>query len=248
MKISIITASYNSAQTIEDTIKSVLGQTYSDIEYIIIDGASTDGTLEIIKKYQTRGKIKLVSEPDKGLYDAMNKGIALATGDVIGIINSDDFYKHSRVIEKIAAVFKNNDYDAVYADLEFIENNNPNKIVRTWIAGKYQEKKLNNGWVMPHPTLFIKKNIYNQYGYFKTNFKIAADYELMLRLLKIHKIKIAYLPEIIISMRNGGVSTRNLGQRKKGWQELKQAWTENNLPLPLLLVVRRILFKIKQYL
>lgn len=248
MKISIITASYNSAKTIEDTIKSVLGQTYQDIEYIVVDGTSKDGTLDIVKKYQASHEIKLLSEPDNGLYEAMNKGIALATGDVIGILNSDDFYKNNEVIQKIVTAFNESGADAVYADLEFVDEIDTKKVVRTWIAGEYQEQKLNNGWIIPHPTFFVKKDIYNKYGLFNPEFKIAADYELLLRLLKFHKIKLRYIKGIIVSMRNGGVSTRNLEQRKKGWQELKAAWTINNLPVPFLFIARRVFFKIKQYL
>lgn len=248
MKISIITASYNSAKTIEDTIKSVLSQTYRDIEYIIIDGASNDETLAVIAKYQNEYKIKLISEPDNGLYDAMNKGIDLATGDIIGILNSDDFYKNNTILSKINESFTNNNVDAVYADLEYVDEFNIKKITRTWIAGKYQEKKLNNGWIIPHPTFFVKKDIYNKYGRFNLKFKIAADYELLLRFIKLHQISLYYLPEIIVSMRTGGTSGRNLKQRQKGWLELKKAWTENNLPIPFLFILRRVLFKIRQYI
>lgn len=245
--ISIITVCYNSQETIAETIESVITQSYQNIEYIIIDGASTDNTLNIIKKYQETYPIKLVSEPDNGIYDAMNKGINLATGDIIGILNSDDFYKDEKVLTTIIEVFKQNDSDAVYADLEYINPINIKQITRKWIAGTYSEKKINNGWICPHPTFFVKKEIYNKHGKFNLKFKIAADYELILRFIKLYKIKIHYLPQIIVSMRNNGTSAKNFKQRLRGWQELKMAWTENKLNIPKLFILRRVLFKIKQY-
>ena len=249
MKISIITASFNSEKTIKDTIESILNQSYKDVEYIVIDGNSSDNTLDTINGYSDKIDIKVISEPDKGLYDAMNKGIKIATGEVIGILNSDDFYKNNTVLEKIASCFeKNPQIDACYADLEFVDSIETSKVVRVWKAGNFEEKKLNNGWIIPHPTFFVKKSIYEKYGVFNTSFKIAADYELLLRLLKLHKINLFYLPEIIISMRIGGVSGRNLKQRRKGWRELKKSWEINNLKLPKFFILRRILFKIGQYL
>jgi len=248
MKISIITVCRNSEKTIEETIKSVINQTYTDIEYIIIDGKSTDQTINIIKKYQNIYSIKLISEQDKGIYDAMNKGINLTTGEVIGILNSDDFYQGNEVIAIIMQLFKDKNPDAIYADLQYIDRINNKHITRKWISGNYHEKKLNNGWIIPHPTFFVKKEIYNKYGSFNLKFKIAADYELLLRFLKIHKIKLFYLPRIIVNMNNNGVSSQNLKQRLKGWKELKLSWKENNLQLPCLFIIRRIIFKLTQYL
>jgi len=249
MTISLITPTYNSAKTIRDTLNSVASQTYPNLEYIVIDGASQDGTLDIIKEYSGRLKIKLISEPDKGLYDAMNKGIRLASGDIVGILNSDDFFKDRLSLEKIATGFINNPgTEAGYADLEFVSRNNLHQVIRFWRAGLYQEKKLDNGWVIPHPTFFAKRRVYQQYGAFKTEFKLAGDYELLLRLLKLHRLPLFYIPEVLVQMRSGGSSGRNLAQRRLGWQELKKAWEINHLKIPRFFIMRRVFFKINQYL
>lgn len=248
MKISIITPSFNSTGTIEKTIESVLNQSHKDLEYIIIDGASTDGTKEIIEKYKKIFPIIYISEKDQGIYDAMNKGLKLATGDIIGILNSDDVFKDEKTLSKIANCFQTEkEIDACYGDLEFFESSDLNKVVRFWRAGEYQEKKLNNGWIIPHPTFFARRVVYEKFGFFRPEFKLAGDYELLLRFLKINKIKTAYLPEVLTKMRVGGVSGHNFKQRQRGWQELKQAWEVNNLKLPRFFIIRRILFKIKQF-
>jgi len=249
MKISLITPTYNSAKTIRDTLDSVAGQTYRDLEYIIIDGVSRDETLAIITEYQERLDIRLISEPDAGLYDAMNKGIGLASGDIVGILNSDDFFKSKTSLEKIMTGFQSNPQaEACYADLEFVSPDNPHKVVRFWKAGTYQEKKLNNGWIIPHPTFFVKRRVYQQFGAFRPEFKLAGDYELLLRLLKLHHLPVAYVPEILVCMRAGGESGRNIKQRQTGWQELEKAWAINGLKLPRLFILRRIFFKLHQYL
>lgn len=246
MKFSVITISYNSEATINDTIQSVLSQDYPDIEYIIVDGGSKDNTLEIINKYKDK-IAKIISEPDQGIYDAMNKGIKLATGEVIGILNSDDFYKNSNVLSNVAKVFQQTGLEAVYGNIEYIDQEEINRVVRFWKAGEYKEKKLNFGWIMPHPAFFVKKEIYNKYGLFNLDFKIASDYELMLRFLK-NGLKISYLSETLVCMREGGYSAKSLSQRRAGWTELKKAWQVNNFNLPLFFIARRILAKIKQYL
>jgi len=249
MKISIITPTFNSVKTISDTIESIVTQTHQDIEYIIIDGGSTDGTLAIIEDYIKKFNIQFISEPDQGLYDAMNKGIRLATGEIVGILNSDDFYKDEKVLEKVVACFTNDPkIDGCYGDLEFVDEQDKSKIVRTWRSGKYREGKLNNGWIIPHPTFFVKNEIYKKFGDFNLSLKIAADYEFLLRMLKIKRINIDYIPEILVCMRTGGKSGKNIEQRKKGWQELKMAWDVNNLKVPRFFIFRRILFKIGQYL
>ncbi|MBU0722482.1 glycosyltransferase, partial [Patescibacteria group bacterium] len=242
--------SYNSQTTINDTIKSIINQTHRDIEYIIIDGLSTDKTLAIIDKYQQQFPIKLISESDKGIYDAMNKGIKMVSGDIVGILNSDDFYYNNNVLLEVQQLFKTNqDIDAVYGDLIYIDKDNINKQTRYWRSGECNEKKINNGWIIPHPTFFVKKEIYQKCAkLFDTNFSIAADYELMLRLLKVDKIQTRYLPKILVKMRNGGTSGKNIQQRIKGWQELKKAWLINNLKLPRFFITRRLFFKIFQYI
>ena len=211
MKISIITAVFNNKEFIENCIQSVAAQTYKDIEYIIIDGGSKDGTLDIIRKYAERGVInKWVSEPDNGMYDALNKGIKMAEGEVIGFLHSDDIFAHERVIERVAQTFmQDNNIDGIYGDLIYI-NKNCNKIIRYWKAGRFTRDSFNYGWMPPHPTLFIKKEIYEKYGYFRTKFKISADYDLILRFIWKHQIRVVYIPEVLIKMRVGGKSNKNI--------------------------------------
>lgn len=228
MKVSIITITYNSAATIEQTIQCVLSQTYKNIEYIIIDGLSKDNTLEIVNRYKDK-IAKVISEKDNGLYDALNKGIANATGDVIGIIHSDDFYSDNLVIEKVVNTFKKNNADAVYANLFYVDKDDTNKIKRKWHAGKYTEGAFLNGWMPPHPTFFVKKEMYTKYGNYYTGFVSAADYEMMLRLIHKNKIKVAYLDEFIVKMRVGGVSNVNVKNRVNANIEDRKAWEMNGL-------------------
>lgn len=245
MKVSIITVCYNSAATIEDTIKSVLSQTYQDVEYIIVDGASKDRTLEIIKKYE--GKIaKIISEPDKGIYDAMNKGIHFATSEIIGIINSDDLYASPEVIKKVAGAFVQKDVDAVYGDLIYVDRNDTAKVVRSWPAGEFKQTKIRGGWIPPHPSLFVKRTVYDRCGRFNPELKIAADYEFMLRCIT-KGIRFSYVPEVFVKMREGGFSGRSLKQRMRGWQELRHAWRVNGRAIPPLFILRRLFSKITQY-
>jgi len=252
MKISLITPAYNSARTIRDTLDSVGGQTYADREHIVIDGGSSDGTVAILEEYAARseysGKLSFISEPDKGLYDAMNKGIRRAQGQIIGIINSDDFYKDNTVLAQVAAAFAADpEADAVYGDLEFVDAADKNKVVRCWRAGAYDENKLKSGWAIPHPTLFLRRSVYERFGVFRSDLELAGDYELLLRLLKVGRIKVHYLPATLARMRSGGRSGQNLTQRIKGWRELRLAWKLNNLPRPPFFLTRRILGKLGQY-
>jgi len=209
LKISIITAVYNNIDTISEAIESVLSQTYDDLEYIIIDAASTDGTVDIIKQYQDKISI-FVSEPDNGIYDGLNKGIALATGDVIGFLHSDDLYQHNRVIGVVAEAFKNYQVDSVFGDLNYVNKEDTSKIIRYWKSGDFSFKKLHRGWMPPHPTFFVKRNVYEKFDVFDTSFKIAADYDIILRFLGKHQISTHYIPEVFIKMRVGGESNKNL--------------------------------------
>lgn len=247
MKISIITPTYNSVKTIRRTISSIIDQNYSELEYIVIDGGSTDGTLEIIKSYKNKINFKLISESDRGIFDAMNKGIKLATGDIIGILNSDDFYDNNKVLQNIAEAFNDQKIEAVYGDIIYF-GDDVNKVSRYWKAGKYKESKLNNGWIIPHPSLFLRKTVYDKCGIFNLDFKIAADYEFILRLLKVYKINVKYIHHVFVKMYSGGNSGKNLKQRKKGWQDLKNAWLINNFRVPPFFILRRLLFKFWQYL
>lgn len=228
MKISIITVTYNSAATIEQTIRSVTGQSHEDIEYILVDGKSTDGTLKIAENYKDSID-KLVSEKDKGLYDALNKGIALATGEIIGILHSDDFYIDAHVIRKYAETFANSQADAVYGDLYYVDKTNTDKIIRKWKSGVYKEHSFANGWMPPHPTFFVRKEVYQKFGVFNTEFKSAADYELMLRFIEKNKISIAYLPEYTVKMRMGGKSNVSVQNRLNANLEDRRAWEINGL-------------------
>lgn len=228
MKVSIITITYNSEPTLKDTIESVINQTYKNIEYILIDGGSTDETLSIIKSYGNKIST-LISEKDNGLYDALNKGISLATGDVIGILHSDDFYTNNHVIQHIVSSFSNSPVDAVYADLYYVDKINTNQIHRKWKAGIYKEAMFLNGWMPPHPTFFVKRSIYETCGNFNLNLTSSSDYELMLRFIHKHKIKLAYLPEFIIKMRIGGKSNVTFKNRIKANKEDRLAWKLNNV-------------------
>lgn len=221
MKISIITSVYNNKETIEDAIKSVLEQSYNNIEYIIVDGASSDGTVEIINKYKDKISI-FISEQDKGIYDGLNKGIKLATGDVIAFLHSDDIYAHKEVVADVVKMFEKNNMDSIYGDLVYVDKENTNKVFRYWQSGEFTFAKLKKGWMPPHPTFFVKKKFYDKYGNFDMDFKIAADYDFMLRMLGKYKISTAYLPEVLYKMRIGGASNRSIGNIiKKSKEDIK---------------------------
>ena len=228
MKVSIITITYNSESTLIDTIDSVLNQTYTDIEYIIVDGKSSDSTVSIIHSYKDKIS-KFISEKDNGLYDALNKGIAMATGDIIGVLHSDDFYTNHQVIEKVVQTFNLNQADAVYADLFYVDKTNVDKILRKWKSGNYKHGMFVNGWMPPHPTFFVRRHCYEKYGSFNLDLVSAADYELMLRFVHKHQIKLAYLPEFIIKMRAGGLSNASLSNRIRANKEDRKAWLMNGL-------------------
>lgn len=228
MKISIITVVWNNAATIKDAINSVLNQTYKNIEYIIIDGTSTDGTVEIVQSYGNK-ITKFISEKDKGLYDAMNKGIKLAIGDVVGILNSDDFYIDEFVIEKIVKEFEEKSVDSVYADLVFVKSENLEKIIRYYDSSYFNPSKFAYGWMPAHPTFFVKREIYIKYGLFKTDYKIAADYELLTRFLAKNKISYSYIKEPIVKMRIGGASTSGIKSNYILNKEIIRACKENDI-------------------
>lgn len=228
MKISIITVVWNNKNTIRDAIDSVLNQTYKNIEYIIIDGASTDGTVEIVKSYDDK-ITKFISEPDKGLYDAMNKGISASSGEIVGILNSDDFYKDKFVVEKIVNEFNKTQCDSVYADLIYIKPDNIEKTVRYYDSSYFSPEKFAYGWMPAHPTFFVKKNIYEKYGVFKTDYKIAADYELLVRFLSKNKVTYSYIKEPIVKMRLGGASTSGIKSNYTLNKEIIRACKENDI-------------------
>lgn len=232
MKISIITVSFNSESTIKDTIISVLNQTYSDLEYIVVDGNSIDNTVSIIKEYEPlfHGRMKWISEPDNGLYDAMNKGIKIATGDIIGILNSDDFYHNTNIIKIIANEFLlNSGIDAIYGDVRFVSPLNLNKTVRYYSAKNFNPGKFKYGFMPPHPSFFCYKRFFDDYGYYKTDYKIAADYELLIRFLYLKNITCKYLPLDFMKMRTGGISTSNLKSNYILNKEIIRSCKENGI-------------------
>lgn len=246
MKVSIITITYNSAETVEDTIQSVLSQDYPNIEYIIVDGASKDGTMDIVNRYSDRIST-IHSGPDKGIYDAMNKGVQLATGDVVGILNSDDFYADTHVISDVVASFNTKQCDAVYADLVYVDRNDTSRVLRTWISGSYRQGQFLSGWMPPHPTFFVRKKKYDAYGLYSLQLRSAADYELMLRFMHKHAISVNYLPRIITKMRAGGQSNVSLKNRWKANREDRLAWKMNGLQPGVFTLLRKPLSKLKQY-
>jgi len=244
MKISIITTTYNSAATIRDTLESVKNQTYKNIEHIIVDGASKDNTLDIVREFSHVAQI--ISEWDKGIYDAMNKGIALATGDVIGILNSDDVFYDQQVLRDVMQVFISTDINAVYGNIIYFRGNDQQKVVRKWKTKPYNSNFFQYGEVPPHPGLFVKKEVYNQIGNYFVDFKICSDYEFMLRMFKIHGYKSVYLNKYIVRMRVGGISTSGWRSYWITTKELKRAWEMNGLAFPRLLYFIRPVKKLGQ--
>jgi glycosyltransferase involved in cell wall biosynthesis len=227
-KISLITVAFDRQETITDTIMSVKAQTYTNFEYIIIDGASTDNTLAIIKQYSDVIS-SYVSEPDKGIYDAMNKGIAKANGDIIGFINADDILANPDVLQAVADTFVQNDIDACYADLEYVEQFNLNKVKRYWHSSIFKRGSFSKGWSPPHPTFYVKKSIYQQFGTFSLNYKLGNDIELMLRFLERYKIKSLYVPNLWVKMRMGGVSNQSISNIIQQNIEIIKAAKDNGL-------------------
>lgn len=246
MKISIITSVYNNKNTIAESIESVLSQTYKNIEYIIVDGASTDGTVDIIKQYQNKIST-FISEPDEGIYDGLNKGIELATGDIIGFLHSDDLYQHNQVIETVAQSFKDEQVDSLYGDLTYVSKNDTSNVVRNWKSGNFSIKKLHQGWMPPHPTFFVKRKIYEKAGVFDNNFKIAADYDIILRFLGKYLITTHYIPEVLIKMRVGGKSNKSLKNLFLKSKEDIQAMKKNGVGHLPGIIIKNI-SKIPQFL
>lgn len=225
--VSIITVSYNSSKTIRDTLHSVANQDYPNIEHIIIDGLSTDDTITIVNSFP---HISIVhSEKDNGIYDAMNKGIKASSGRFIGILNSDDFYPNQSVITRVVEKLLLDQTNSLYGDLVYVHQHDVAKRLRTWIAGEYKASKFLYGWMPPHPTFFVQREIYEKLGCFNTSFRSAADYELMLRFLYKHRISVSYLPQIIVKMRSGGMSNSSISNRIKANKEDSEAWRINDL-------------------
>ena len=244
--ISILTATYNSEKTLRDTIESVLRQSCRDFEYILIDGGSKDNTVDIIKEYepQFEGRLKYISERDNGIYDAMNKGIRMATGDVVGILNSDDFYTSDDALQKIADAFEKNDIDATYGDIHFVKDDDLTKMVRYYSSAVFKRSFMRFGLMPAHPSFYCKREVYEKYGAFDTSYRIAADFENLLRLFFIHRIKTLYIPKDFVTMRTGGASTAGFASRKKIMHEHLQAMKKNGVYSNFFLLSLRYFYKI----
>lgn len=250
MKVSLITVTFNSGMTLRDTIQSVLSQSFPDIEYILVDGLSQDRTIKIVKEYEPlfQNRLKWVSEKDSGLYDAMNKGIRMGTGDIIGIINSDDFYFRNDVITKIVEAFNDNNVQAIYGDVRFVNPNNLDRTVRYYSSKRFVPSLFRFGFMPAHPTFFTYRKYFDQFGYYKTNYKIAADYELLLRFLYVHRLKSKYLPLDFMKMRTGGTSTASIRSNILLNKEIVRACKENGIWTCYPLLLLKYLVKIFEFI
>jgi glycosyltransferase len=246
LKISVITAVFNREDTVQDALASVARQSYALIEHVIVDGASTDGTRAILEQHRENIAV-LVSEPDEGIYDALNKGIARSTGDVVGFLHADDLFADERVIERIADAFRDPAIDAVYGDLVYVRRSDPSSVVRRWRAGVFSQAQLGWGWMPPHPTFYVRRAIYERLGSFDTRHRIAADYDCMLRFLGGGGIRPAYIPEVLVKMRVGGASNRSLGAILRKSREDYRALRENRVGGAGALIWKN-LSKIRQFL
>lgn len=244
MKISIITVSFNSESTIEDTIKSVLSQTYADIEYIIVDGVSQDSTNNIVERYSNSVDVHVV-EKDEGLYDAMNKGVLLATGDVIGILNSDDIYNDKYVIEKLVSNFSD-EVDAIYADLVIVDKDDTTKVVRYYSSSMYHKKLIRFGIMLPHPTFFVRKSFYDKYGLYDNSFPVAADFDLITRFVNAG-VRLKRLDAVLVRMRNGGKSNNSFFDRISQNFEIIRACKKNRIYSNFLFLLVKLPYKLSSY-
>jgi glycosyltransferase involved in cell wall biosynthesis len=251
LKISVITVVRNGMDTVRDSIQSVLTQNYEDVEYIIIDGASTDGTVEIINEFigkHAENNIEFLSEKDDGVYHAMNKGVERATGDVVGFLNADDVYADPFVLSRIARALNVDDICLCYGDLVYVDRSNLNLIRRSWRSCEYRNGLFKEGWVPPHPTVYVKKSILKDFGAFDLDYKLAADYELISRLLERHKIKSVHIPEVLVKMRLGGITNNSLANVVKQNIEILKACKKNNIDVsPLSFMTSKIITRLSQY-
>ena len=247
-KISLITVTFNSDKTLRDTINSVLKQTYTNIEYIVVDGLSKDNTMDIVREYepQFEGRMKWISEKDKGLYDAMNKGVRMATGDVVGILNSDDFFTANDVLEKVAAGF-DEQTDAVYGDLHYVHPDDLQHSVRYYSSKIFKRNLMRMGFIPAHPTFYCRRECFDKFGYYKTDYKIAADFDLLLRFIYVTRIRIKYLPMDMVTMRTGGASTNGLKSRMGGMNEHLRSLRENGVKSNRFILSLRYFYKITEY-
>lgn len=247
--ISIITATFNSAKTLKDTIQSVLRQTNKDFEYLIIDGGSTDETIDIVKSYESEfsGRLKWVSEKDQGIYDAMNKGIKMASGDVVGILNSDDYFTSDDILQTVADAFKCQEIDAIYGDIHFIRDGNPQKCIRYYSSRMFRPFWLRFGFMPAHPSFYCKREVFEKAGLYSLDYKIGADYEMMVRLFKRHKIKSLYVNKDFVTMRTGGASNNNVRSRLTLIEEDVKACRVNGIYTNRFFIMLKFLYKIFEF-
>lgn len=248
MKVSVITATYNSGATIRNTLESVLGQTYPDIEHIVVDGGSTDDTMSLVHEYKPRynGRLRYISEPDEGIYDAMNKGIKMATGDVIGILNSDDFYTSPDTVETLVGELERQQVDAVYGDIHYVDNKDLDKSVRYYSSAGFRRWKMLLGFMPAHPSFYCRKEVYERFGLFKTSYKVAADFENLLRLIYVGKISTNYVPKDCVTMRTGGASTSGYASHRSILSDHVRAYRENHVRSNALLDSLRYVYKVAE--
>lgn len=246
MKISVVTAVYNRHVTIGDAIESVAAQSHPNLEHITVDAMSDDGSSEIIEQHS--GSIsRRIREPDKGIYDALNKGIQAATGEVVGFLHADDLFAHVDVIAWISDLMNSEDFDAVYGDLTYVGFQDPKKVIRYWQSGKYDRSRFRRGWMPPHPTVYVRREIYEKHGGYRTDLGSAADYECMVRLLYKNQIRVGYIPKIFVKMRVGGESNASLRNRLIANRNDQKAWIENGIKPPFGLRLSKPISKIKSY-
>jgi glycosyltransferase involved in cell wall biosynthesis len=247
MKISIITVAYNAAHTIANALESVAAQTHPDIEHIVVDGASTDGTLDIIARHG--GHIaRLISEPDKGIYDAMNKGLGLATGEIIGFLNADDVYADTGVLKMVSEIMAKNDLDALFGDAEFVSPDRPNQPLRRYRSERFHPERIAWGWMPAHPALFLKRSVYERFGTFRTDYRIAGDFELVARIFHGGALKYQHVPNVLVRMRTGGISTGGWRNTLLLNQEVLRACRENDIPTSLLKILSKYPAKLLEFL
>jgi glycosyltransferase involved in cell wall biosynthesis len=245
LKISLITVTFNAADTIERCINSVVNQQYPDLEYIIIDAQSTDETLLIINKYK-KNVHHIVSEPDNGIYDAMNKGIKQATGNIIGLLNADDHFATNDILKTINNIFETTTADAVYGDIDYV--NKDDKVIRKWRSGLYKPGAFNHGWMPPHPSFYVKRELFKKFGLYNLQYGSATDYELMLRFIHTHKIKVEYINKVVVKMLIGGVSNKSFKNRISAWKNDYKAMRTSGLLFPYISIILKPLRKVTQYI
>lgn len=246
MKVTLITATYNSAKHLEDCIRSVIAQTYPHIEYVIVDGGSADGTLDIVRKYE-KNISRWISEKDRGMYDAINKGMKMSSGDIIGILNSDDMLASPDVIETIVRTFREKEVDSLYGDLEYVDPVDTNKIYRIWKGKPYRRELFHYGWMPAHPTFYFRRSLLEKYGGYENHYFTAADYEFMARYLYKYRVSSFYLPMLLVKMRRGGQSNSSIFKRLRANRRDYLAMKKSGIPFAFFVSILKPLSKIHQY-